>query len=95
MAIPESLAERLALWRQAGRIPFYARGPFLEPSWVSVLLGQGIRPASWDARALLPGGDRLLGAMRHLKEDIDRRVAAMPAHTQFLRDLIGQEASVA
>ncbi|WP_066721526.1 tryptophan halogenase family protein [Sphingomonas pituitosa] len=91
MEIPESLADRLALWRQAARIPFYGRGPFLEPSWVSVLLGQGIRPEVWDARAQLPDAEKLRGAMLHLKGDIDRRVYTMPGHSRFLQNLLGQE----
>ncbi|UYY77095.1 tryptophan halogenase family protein [Sphingomonas sp. R1] len=92
MELPESLAERLALWRRSARVAHYGRGPFLEPSWVAVLLGQGIRPDAWDARAQLPDRARLEGAMAALRADVDRRVGSMPDHAAYLHDLIGGEA---
>ncbi len=92
MDLPDSLAERLALWRRSARVAHYGRGPFLEPSWVAVLLGQGIRPEGWDARAQLPDAERLAGAMQALRADVDRRVAHMPGHAAYLRDHIGAEA---
>ncbi len=93
MAVPDSLAERLALWRQSARVAHYGRGPFLEPSWVSVLLGQGVRPQGWDARAQLPDATRLGSAMAHLKENIDWRVASMPGHASYLQAVTGAAAS--
>lgn len=86
MAVPDSLAERLELWRRSARVAHYGRGPFLEPSWVAVLLGQGIRPAGWDARAGVPDPTQLARAMTTLRDDIDRRVAAMPGHRAYLDD---------
>lgn len=87
LEVPESLAERLTLWRQSARVAHYGRGPFLEPSWVAVLLGQGIRPQGWDSRAQLPDATALRSAMAALKSDIDRRVASMPGHASYLRAL--------
>lgn len=89
MEVPDSLAERLALWRRSARVAHYGRGPFLEPSWVAVLLGQGVRPQGWDARAQLPEAGRLGSAMAHLKADIDRRVASMPGHASYVQALAG------
>lgn len=89
MEVPESLVERLTLWRRSARVAHYGRGPFLEPSWVAVLLGQGIRPEGWDSRAQLPDAAALGSAMAALKRDIDRRVASMPGHARYVQALAG------
>ena len=51
MALPDSLAGKLELWREVGRIEKYGEGLFLEPSWVAVYLGQGMVPRRYDPRA--------------------------------------------
>src|SRR5206468_12527568 len=44
MDVPDSLATRLDLWRAKGRIFREGKELFGTPSWVAVLLGQGIVP---------------------------------------------------
>lgn len=44
MDVPQSLVRKLALFSEAGRIETYRDGLFSPPSWISVLLGQGIVP---------------------------------------------------
>lgn len=85
MPIPDSLAERIALWRRSAQVPRYGFGLFLEPSWIAVLLGQGIVPEGWDQRADLPDGVALDRAMTTLRRSIDERVAAMPDHAAYLQ----------
>ena len=48
MAIPDSLAHRLDLFRARGYIPYYKTGLFAKDSWLSVLLGQGVMPRASD-----------------------------------------------
>ncbi|BBD96749.1 tryptophan 7-halogenase [Sphingobium amiense] len=80
MDIPDTLAEKLELWRSAALVPQYRRGLFLEPSWISVLVGQGVLPEGWDVRAELPESGGLAAALRGLHTHIASRVAAMPPH---------------
>jgi tryptophan 7-halogenase len=47
MPIPDSLATRIALFREAGRIFRDGNELFTEVGWVQVLLGQGILPEAW------------------------------------------------
>ena len=87
MAIPETLADKLALWRGSAQVSKYSHGLFLEPSWVAVYLGQGVVPDGWDPRADLPdaaGLDRALGSLARAIAD---RVAAMPTHDAALERL--------
>ena len=84
MAVPDSLRDRIALWRRTAQVPAYGHGLFLEPSWVAVLLGQGIVPDGWDTRADLPEPASLDRAMAAFRRAVEQRVAAMPDHRAAL-----------
>jgi tryptophan halogenase len=84
MPIPDSLAERISLFEARGRIEPYARGLFLEPSWLAVYLGQNIVPRDYDRRAdgmTAAGLDTALARMRH---DIGVAVERMPLHADYV-----------
>ena len=80
MDIPDSLNEKLELWRRCAVVPQYRRGLFLEPSWISVMIGQGVIPKGWDPRAELPSVDGLEKALAGLAQHIASGVRAMPSH---------------
>ena len=46
MQVPDTLAEKMALWRETGRIEKYSDGLFYDASWIAVYLGQGVMPAA-------------------------------------------------
>ncbi|MDB5723151.1 MAG: tryptophan 7-halogenase [Alphaproteobacteria bacterium] len=84
MEVPDSLAERIALFREAG---VAYQGPddlFRVDSWVQVLLGQRIEPRSWHRSGALMGPAQLGQALSDLKSNIDSAVARMPRHQDFL-----------
>jgi len=85
MTIPDSLAEKMALWRQTAQVSRYSHGLFLEPSWVAVYLGQNIVPDGWDPRADLPEAAALDRALAALRGGIATAVAAMPDHAAYLK----------
>jgi tryptophan halogenase len=84
MAIPDSLADKMELFRSAGRVSRYTQGLFLEPSWLAVYVGQGIVPDGWDQRADAPDARDLAGAMDRLRANIEQAVRAMPDHSEFI-----------
>lgn len=84
MNVPDSLKERIELWRETGRIAHYDQGLFREPSWVAVLLGQGIIPDRIDPRALAADPQRLEAALSALDRDLAGRIAAMSDHRAAL-----------
>jgi tryptophan 7-halogenase len=86
MKIPDTLSDKMELWRRTGRISQYGEGLFFEPSWVAVYLGQGIMPENWDCRAALPDAASLDKAMRALQGEIDSIVRDMPGHRQYLTE---------
>jgi tryptophan halogenase len=84
MAVPDSLQDKIELFRRAGRITRYSQGLFFEPSWIAVYLGQGIVPEGWDQRADQADEDELAGAMARLRARIAGEVRTMPDHREFI-----------
>jgi tryptophan halogenase len=84
MPIPDSLAEKMALFRRRGRIVKYREGAFLDASWVSVYLGQRIVPTGTDPRAAAPSIDSLIAGLDRLRGEIATAVGTMPEHAAFL-----------
>jgi tryptophan halogenase len=80
MDVPDSLMEKMELFRRRGRAPKYRQGVFLEPSWVAVFIGQRVIPQSYDMRADLPDETQLKDAMARLRHEIRAAAQAMPDH---------------
>ena len=84
MRVPDSLHEKIAMFRASGRVARYAKGLFLEPSWIAVYLGQGIVPDHWDQRADLPDAAQIARALGQLETAIGAGVAATLGHREQL-----------
>jgi tryptophan 7-halogenase len=84
--IPDSLAERIALFADSGHIQLEAEELFRTASWLFVMLGQGVMPRHHHHMGALLGDERLRRALDSLKGNIARAVAGMPEHRQFLQD---------
>ena len=84
MAVPDSLAEKIELWRRRGRVQRVREGVFLDASWVAVYLGQGLVPDGWDPRADASDLGVLQAGLKQLRDEIDAGVAATPGHEAFL-----------
>lgn len=84
MPIPDTLSEKLDLWRTRARIVKYREGVFLDPSWVAVYLGQGIVPDGWDPRADPVASDALARSLDALRSEIASDVARRPDHRSFI-----------
>lgn len=88
--IPDSLAERIALFAESGHIQLEAEELFRTASWLFVMLGQGAMPRHHHHMGALLGDERLRRALDSLKANIAKAVAAMPEHRQFLQDYCSQ-----
>ncbi|MBV8604351.1 MAG: tryptophan 7-halogenase [Pelomonas sp.] len=84
MAIPATLAHRLALFRASGRLFHDGRELFSASSWLQVLIGQRVEPRGYhplvDAMAL-PQVEQIANGIEEL---IARCVASMPAHADYI-----------
>lgn len=89
MEIPDSLSERIELFRDSG---FIYQGPdelFRVASWLYVMLGQGVEPKHYHHMGALLGEERVRRALESLKTGISRAVAGMPSHQEFLNSYCG------
>jgi tryptophan halogenase len=87
MDIPDSLSDRLELFRSSGRFfKHNAQELFAEESWVQVLLGQGLemRP---DPVTQFVADEELIGFLEDIAEVIEDVAAHMPDHSAFVRSL--------
>ncbi|MEP9401797.1 tryptophan halogenase family protein [Sphingomonas sp. VNH70] len=92
MDVPDTLAQKIALFRESGRVFRRNEELFGENSWVQVMLGQGITPAAWHPIAAKLSDeelDRLLGMVRRGVADA---VATMPPHGAYVARYCGAEA---
>ncbi|MEJ2299522.1 MAG: tryptophan 7-halogenase [Woeseiaceae bacterium] len=85
MDIPDSLAERIELFRDSGSIYPAAEELFKVASWLFVMVGQGVMPKHHHYMGALLGDQRLQRALDALRSNIGQAVTAMPMHEDFLR----------
>jgi tryptophan 7-halogenase len=84
MAIPESLAEKLAIFRANGRIFRVSEELFTELGWLQVMVGQGIIPAGYHPLADQLSEKDLAAFLAATRQVVDGSVAAMPSHEDFI-----------
>jgi tryptophan halogenase len=84
MPIPESLQHQIELFRSSGRVVILDPNGFAEVSFLSILMGMGVKPQSYDP--LVDGVDEklLLQHFQRLHGAIKNTVAAMPDHADFI-----------
>lgn len=82
---PDSLEYRIGLYRSRGRVALYDEEVFPEPSWVSVLTGQGVWPRRHDFRIDALGAAAVEEQLRRMRTTMRSAAEAMPAHADFLR----------
>lgn len=84
MNVPDSLRERIELFQSKGRVFRFEDELFGEANWLSVLLGQGITPRSWDPLADtmdLAAIERQVAGMRRAIRETALR---LPTHQQYI-----------
>ena len=84
MKLPETLARRLELFADSGRLSIGEEEHCGEEGWLAVLLGQGLVPRSFDPLADLAPLENLRAALRALDVEIGARAAALPSHRESI-----------
>ncbi|VVT21417.1 Tryptophan 7-halogenase [Sphingomonas sp. EC-HK361] len=84
MAVPDSLAERLELFRTSGRFFMHRQAElFREESWVQVLIGQG-HPMRYDPVIDTLPPQQISDFLKDIEEVIDDTANRMPDHAAFV-----------
>ncbi len=86
MEIPDSLANKIELWRSRGRVFRENAELFTTPSWVAVMLGQNIVPDRHEPIADTLDPAKVAGAMQQMREAYLATAERLPTQEQFLRE---------
>ena len=84
MPIPDTLAHQIELFRASGRVTILDPGGFTEPSWVSLFLGLGLQPESYDPFVDHIDTAALLQHFVRLRQAIQQTVSGMPDHGDYI-----------
>ena len=84
MDVPDSLETKLELWRSKGRLFREGRELFGTPSWVAVLLGQGVVPQEQEPAAYAIDLAMIADALDKMRQSYRAMAEHMPAHADFI-----------
>lgn len=84
MRVPDSLQDRLELFRASGHVSSYEHGLFLEPSWIAVMIGQRVMPRNHDARVDGLSDAEARQHLAGLRGHMAKAAAGMEDHAAYL-----------
>lgn len=84
MPIPESLAQKMALFADSGTIQRFNTELFDIPSWLQVMLGQGMQPRSYHPMADAVSDQDLARFMDVNAQEAAKAVADLPPHADHI-----------
>ena len=82
--IPDSLAQRIALFRESGLV---YRGPddlFLTDSWLQVMMGQRLTPRGYHRMGALMTDEQMGIALNGIRNNVEKAVSRLPLHQDFI-----------
>ncbi|WP_439539687.1 tryptophan halogenase family protein [Sphingomonas sp.] len=89
MDVPDTLRQKIELFRDTARVFRRNEELFAENSWVQVMLGQGIEPQAWHPIAGKLNDDELDRLLGMIRQDVTRTVAGLPAHADYVARYCG------
>ncbi|MFO1367759.1 MAG: tryptophan halogenase family protein [Marinagarivorans sp.] len=84
MEVPQSLLDKIALYKEGGRVYRDSDESFSGISWLSVFRGQGITTEKYNPVADVYDEERLVARLKNIHEVIQRSVVACPTHEAFI-----------
>ena len=91
--IPDSLEQKIELFRETGRVFRKNEELFSENSWTQVMMGQGIVPQSYHPIATKLRADELDNFLSMLRTSVSSTVATLPSHHDYVARYCGAAAS--
>jgi tryptophan halogenase len=85
MAVPDTLRDTIDLFRTDGRYFRNGEDFFALPSWVQVMLGQGIVPQGYHPIVDEMPEDRLVEHVEGMRTMLAHAAASMPSHEEWIR----------
>ena len=85
MSLPDSLIHKIELFKAAGRVFRYEDELFTKPSWVAVMLGQGVMPKTVDPIISTLPKEQLEKSLDSMHKAMKNAATNMPSHEQFIQ----------
>jgi tryptophan halogenase len=93
MPIPDTLEQKIGLFRETGRVFRKNEELFAENSWVQVMMGQGIMPRAYHPIVTKLSDDELGRLMQTISSSVDQIVAGLPPHQDYVARYCGAAAA--
>ena len=84
MELPDSLRHKMELFGAAGRVFRHEDELFSVPSWVAVMLGQGIVPRTLDPIVAQLPAEQVAHSLATMREGLGRAARSLPAHGDYI-----------
>jgi tryptophan halogenase len=84
MSIPTSLADKIQLYRETGKLYREQDDLFAEVAWLQVLTGQGVIPKDYHPLAGALPDDKLAELLENVKAVVQKPLPHLPSHDDFL-----------
>ncbi len=84
MGVPDSLTQKIELFKANGKLFREQNDLFLEPSWMQVMMGQGIEPRDYHPIANTIAPDDLQNMLKNIKIVKNDPIPKLTTHDQFL-----------
>jgi tryptophan halogenase len=84
MSVPDSLQQKIEVFKSCGRVVLQGEETFLEPSWVAIFLGQHVYPRRYDPLIDVIELPRLQRGLQQRRAAINAAAQAMPQHREFI-----------
>lgn len=95
MVLPDTLIEKITLFREAGFVVREEEELFLDESWGQVMIGQDIMPDSWSPLADNVAGEDIGPFLESLAKSYRVKAESLPTHREFVEAMVRMDAPVA
>ena len=85
MDIPDTLEQKIELFRDTARVFRKNEELFAEASWLQVMMGQGIMPKSYHPIAAKLGDKEIGIFLNTLRTRVEKQVEKLPVHEDYLK----------
>ena len=90
MKLPDTLVEKIELFRDAGLFIREEEELFLDDSWGQVMIGHGIMPESWSPLADNVPAEDIGPFLESVARSYRLRAETLPTHRQFVAEMVGE-----
>lgn len=84
MDVPDTLKDKIELFRQSAKLRSDKEDLFAESSWVQVLMGQGLIPENYHSRANAMSSEQLEQFLGRIRSMIDAQMGTIPSQSEYI-----------